>query len=140
MIPVCFVLSTPPRSVPGCGLGNRATQLWHMSVVFLCFFIFRPADPPVSAGAGLGNQAVLSWHRTRILSLVGFGVVSAYVVLATPPRSVPGCGLSNWVSQMWHMTVGFSCSFLFRPADAPPRLEPGAIWVFCLLGLWHRIV
>ena len=46
---------TPPRSVPGCGLGNRATQLWHRNVGCSCHFLFRPADPPaLGVGGDLG--------------------------------------------------------------------------------------
>ena len=47
-----------PRSVPGCGLGHRATQLWHRTAVFSCYYIFRPADPaPLGAG---GNLSILA--------------------------------------------------------------------------------
>ena len=47
-----------PRSVPGCGLDNRATQLWHKTVGLLCYFLFRAADPrPLGAGGDLGILA-----------------------------------------------------------------------------------
>ena len=50
-----------------------------------------PPPPPLSAAPSLVDQAALLWHRTRFLSFwVGFGVVPAYFVLPTPPRSVPG--------------------------------------------------
>ena len=47
-----------PRSVPDCGLGNRATHLWHRTVVFSCRFLSRPADPtPLGTGGDLGILA-----------------------------------------------------------------------------------
>ena len=98
------------------------------------------APPPRAQCRGWsGNQAALLWHRTRFLSFwAGFGVVLAFFVLPTPPRSVPGRGLGNRAIKLWHTTVGFSQYFVFCPAD-PPRSEPGAIWVIWLLRLvWHR--
>ena len=53
-----FVLPTPPRSVSGSGLGNGATQLLLRTVVFLCYCLYRPADPPpLGAGGDLGILA-----------------------------------------------------------------------------------
>ena len=40
-----FRPADPPRSVPGHGLGNRAAQLRHRTVRFMCSFLFRPAGP-----------------------------------------------------------------------------------------------
>ena len=37
----------------GCGLGNRATHLWHRIVGFPCYFLFRPAHSD-GAGGDLG--------------------------------------------------------------------------------------
>ena len=89
---------------------------------FGVFLLVSSCPPsPLSTGSGLGNQAALLWHRTRFLSFcAGLGVVLAYFVLPTPPRSVPGCGLVNRANQLWHRTVVFSFCFLFRPADPPP--------------------
>ena len=36
-----------------------------------------------------------------------------------------GHGMGNRGAKLRHRTVGFSCSFLFRPADALFRPEPG---------------
>ena len=41
-----------PRSVPGCGLGNRVIQLWDRTVSFTCVRFFRPADPPPPGARG----------------------------------------------------------------------------------------
>ena len=50
-----------PRSVPGCSLGNRATQLRHSTVGFSCYFLFRLAvPPPLGAGGDLGILATLT--------------------------------------------------------------------------------
>ena len=48
-----------PRLVPGRSLDkNRATQLWHRTVVFSCSFLFRSTDPS-SLGAR-GNLGILA--------------------------------------------------------------------------------
>ena len=55
VVPAYFILPTTPRSVPGCDLGNRATQLWHRTVGVSSSFLFRPAvPPPLGAGGDLG--------------------------------------------------------------------------------------
>ena len=41
-----------------------------------------------------------------------------------PAHSVLGHGLGSQAAKLKHGTVAFSCSFLFRPADAPLSLEP----------------
>ena len=99
-----------------------------------------PPPPPLSAAPSLVDQAALLWHRTRFLSFwVGFGVVPAYFVLPTPPRSVPGCGLGNRATQLWHR-LSASCVIFFFVLSIPLRSDPGVIGVFCLLRLWHRPV
>ena len=108
---------------------TRFLSFWTGFWVVPAFFVLPP--PPFSAGAGLGNQTDLSWHRTRFLSFwAWFGLVPAFFVLPTPPRSVPDRGLSNRAIKLWHRTVGFSCSFLFRPADPPPARSWGASGYF----------
>ena len=57
--------------------------------------------------------------------------VPAFFVLPTPPRSVAGRGLGNQAAKLWHRTVDFSCSFLFRPADLPPLAAGGDLGIFC---------
>ena len=47
-----------------------------------------------------------------------------------PPSSVPGRGLGNQAAKLWHRTVGFSCSFLFRPADPLPIGAGGVLGIF----------
>ena len=55
---------TPSHLAPGCGLGNRATQLLHRTVGFLRPFPFRPADrTPLGAGGDLGILATLTVAR-----------------------------------------------------------------------------
>ena len=58
-----------PRSVPGCGLGNRATQLWYKTVGFSCFFCFRPA------GGDLGILATPTVAQDWMTSCFSFSVV-----------------------------------------------------------------
>ena len=46
---------TPPRTVPGRHLVNGAIKLRLRTVVFSCYYLFRPADlPPLGAGGDLG--------------------------------------------------------------------------------------
>ena len=52
VVPAYFVLSTHPRSGPGCGLGNRATQLQHRTVGSSCCFLSHPVDPLLVGGGG----------------------------------------------------------------------------------------
>ena len=82
---------------------------------------FRSSYAPTpSAGAGLGNGDALAGHITHFLKFwTGFWVVLAYVIPHTPPPQRRGCGLDNQATQLWHRTVVFLCSFLFRPADPP---------------------
>ena len=46
-----------------------------------------------------------------------------------PPRSVPSHGLGNRAAKLWHRTVGFSFSFLFRPADPSPIGAGGVLGI-----------
>ena len=74
--------------------------------------------------------------------LIGLGFGGSCVFASCPPLgSVLGHGLGNRAAQLGHGTVGFSCSLIFRPADAllSPRAGGAArlIWLFIL---WHRTV
>ena len=52
-VPVYFVLPTPPRSVPGCGLGNRATHsIVAQDCWFLMFFPFSSCRSPLLGAGG----------------------------------------------------------------------------------------
>ena len=53
-----FFPAYTPCSMPGCGLGIRATHLWHSSVGFSCYFLFCFCDPPpLEIGGDLGILA-----------------------------------------------------------------------------------
>ena len=71
------------------------------------------------------NFKVRVWGVSYLMGL-GFGRFLLFVSRpADPPHSLLGHGLGNWAAKLRHGTVGFSCSFLVRPADAPLRPEPG---------------
>ena len=62
----------------------------------------------------------LTWLGWALGGFFGGGVRSA-----DPPHSVPGHGLGYRAAKLRHGTVGFSCSFIFRPADALLSPETG---------------
>ena len=43
---------------------------------------------------------------------------------------MPGRGLGNRAAKLWHGTVGFLHSFLFRPASSPPLGTGGVLGIF----------
>ena len=58
--------------------------------------------------------------------LIGLGLGSSCVFpFCRPPRSLLGHGLGYRAAKLGHGTVGFSCSFHYRPADALLSPEPG---------------
>ena len=54
-----------------------------------------------------------------------FARLFAFLPSCRPPHSVRGHGLGNRAAKQRHGTVGFSCSFFCRPADALLSSEPG---------------
>ena len=134
------------------GFGGRGVSYRYVFDVFcvlgswfgVLLLVSSCLTPPLSAEAGLGNQAAPLWHRRRLLSFgPGLGWFLRIPSCRHCPRSVPGCGLGSRATQLRHRTVDFSFfSVLFSScrSPAPPRSEPGAIWVFWLLWLWHRTV
>ena len=81
-----------------------------------------------------------------------FARLFAFLPSCRPPHSVRGNGLGNRAAKQRHGTVGFSCSFFCRPADALLRSEPGdgqgnlathtvaQDCMFCLLFLRHVVL
>ena len=69
----------------------------------MCFAL---PTPPLRAGAG---------------PIAAQDTFSEILCTTDPPHSVPGHGLGNRAAQLRHRTVCFTCSFLFRPVDPPPR-------------------
>ena len=67
-----FVLPTPPRLVPVCGLGNRATKMWHRTAGFSCSFLFRPAVPPAPRGRGRSRYFGYSSRSTGLCDSLFF--------------------------------------------------------------------
>ena len=73
VVPAFFVLPTPPRSVPGRRLGNRAIKWWLRTVCFSCSYFFRPADPPpLGAGSDLGIFATLTVAQDCVIFFLLF--------------------------------------------------------------------
>ena len=70
-----FVLPTPPRSVPGHGLGNRAVLLRHRITCFSCSFFVRPTDPPLGAGGALSNFATPTVAQDYVIFLLFGGII-----------------------------------------------------------------
>ena len=70
---------TPSHLAPGCGLGNRATQLWHSSVGIPCSFLFLPVDtPPLGFGGDLGISAAPTVAQDRVTScFIFFGGITS---------------------------------------------------------------
>ena len=107
-----FVLPTPPRSVSGSGLGNGATQLLLRTVGFLCYCLYRPADPPpLGAGGDLGILATPSVAQDCATSCFcpfrwyfGFSRFRRHI-LAPPPLQV-----------IWRL---FSLTFFLSLTDRP---------------------
>ena len=109
-----FRLAYTPRSVPGCGLGNRATQVWPKTIGFSCCFLFRLTIPRHSEPGEIWAFWLLRlWRR-----IVQFLVFSLFGDTISPrPRSL----------RLWRY---FGFSRFRRNILAPPPLAGNISVVF----------
>ena len=86
------------------------------------FFLVSSCPPPLlSDGASLGSQAAFIVTQDTFSEF--FGLVWGGFCVYRPawtPRSVPSCGLGHRITQLWHRTVGLSCSVPVCHTDLPP--------------------
>ena len=141
MVVAYFVLRKPPAQC-WADVGNRATHLWHRTVVFFVFFVsfvsvsffILPTPPPPAAQcrAGWGSRATHLWHRI---------VVFLCCFMCRPANPPLPRARGRWRSRSFDYsthTVAPDCvtfwvlPFVFLPIHSrPARLLAGA-WRFSL--------
>ena len=92
LVPAFCVLPTLPRAVPGCDLGDWATQLLTRTLDF-SWSLFCPADPrPFGAEGDMGVLATPTVAQDCVTSCFLFfgGIISSH-----PPRE--GCGATSFL-------------------------------------------